>query len=140
MYRLELLEIQLIKTTTGRRVRTIIEEQAEEVMMLINKNRNVTLVWHRNKGPQFIAKAYESGIKDNIEIPPEIEGIKLNTLLRRIAAVLQEHGSPFLKKAIGKHSLMVFNTAKKNKSLKAIFEEFKTMDQQFNLDSNNESV
>ena len=136
MYRLELLEIQLLKSATGRKVRTIIEEQAEEVMMLINKNRAVTSIWHRNKGPEFITTAFQSGIDENIKIPKEIEGIKLSTLLRRMAAVLQEYGSPFLKKAIGDHSLMVLNWSQNNSSLKDLFRELKMMDKKINPGSN----
>jgi len=136
MFRLELLEIQLVKSVAGRKIRTIIEEQSEEIMMLINKRRAVTSTWHRNKGPEFVAAIFKSGINEDVNIPKDIDGIKLNTLLRRMAAILQENGSPFLKKSIGEHSVMIMNWAQNYNSLKEVFKALKGMDEKLNLESN----
>lgn len=128
MYRLEVLEEQLVATPLGRQIRDIFEEHVEEVMMLINHNRQVMVIWHRNLGPEFINYAVRSGMEKDFEVPREIKGIQLATLLRRMAAALQENGSPALAQAIGNYSVMVLNWAHRCKSLHQVFDEIKKLD------------
>ena len=130
MYRLEKLENQLIETATGRQIRDLFEEHVEEVMMLINNNRNVKVSWHRNQGPEFINHAVKSGIEQGFEIPDEIKGIHKMTLLRRMAAAIQESGSPMLRQVIGKYTAIILNWAQRSNSLHQVFEEIKNMDTQ----------
>ena len=128
MYRLEVLEEQLVATPLGRQIRDVFEEHVEEVMMLINHNRRVTVVWHRNLGPEFITHAVRSGVEKDFEVPREIKGVHLTTLLRRMAAVLQENGSPGLARAIGNYSVLVLNWAQRCNSLHQVFDEIKKLD------------
>ncbi|MDO1444631.1 hypothetical protein Q0590_00130 [Rhodocytophaga aerolata] len=131
MYRLEVLEEQLVATPLGRQIRDIFEEHVEEVMMLINHNRQVMVIWHRNLGPEFINHAVRSGMEKDFEVPREIKGIQLTTLLRRMAAVLQENGSPALARTIGNYSVLVLNWAQRCNSLHQVFDEIKKINAEF---------
>lgn len=128
MYRLEILEEQLIATPLGQQIRDVFEEHVEEVMMLINHNRQVMVVWHRNFGPEFINHAVRSGVEKDFEVPGEINGIQFTTLLRRMAAVLLENGSPGLARAISNYLVLVLNWAQRCNSLQQVFEEIKKLD------------
>lgn len=129
MYRIEKLEARLTKTPTGRQIAAVFEVHVEEVMMLINNNRKVMVAWHRNHGPEFIGSAVRSGYEDGFRVLQEVQGVSLSQLIRRMAAVLQDLGTPALKKVIGDHFAMVLNWAQHFTSLNEVLEEIQKMDQ-----------
>lgn len=125
MYKLETLESKLMATAYGEHIRDLFELHVPEIMTLINTNKKVMLTWHRNKGPEFINQAIKSGIENDFEISPAIDEIKKTTLLRRMASVIQEVGSPPLRLAIGEHFSLVMKWAEKCNSLNEVFEVLK---------------
>lgn len=128
MYRIEILEKQLMASNTGRQIRDLVKLHVEEVMTLINNNRKVKVIWHRNKGPEFISKAVKSGIEKDFQVPDEIEGVHKTTLLRRVAAAIQENGSPTLRNLIGQYTTTVLNWSMRCNSLSQLFEEIKQLE------------
>lgn len=121
-------EIELNRTETGRAIVEMVRVHAKEILMLINHNRSVKVVWHRNHGPEFIASALRSGYEDDYFIEAEIEGVTVVQLLRRMAAALLEIGSPDLRKMIGTHYAMVMHWAQRHQNLRAVFNEIAELD------------
>lgn len=71
-----------------------------EVVALVNHHRRVTIAWHRSKGPAFLASAVENARDPAHPVPREIDGVDRETLIRRMAAVLAEHGSDELRTSV----------------------------------------
>ena len=69
-------------------------------MYLVNHQRRVKVTWHRNKGPQFLNEAVWNAHDATHLIPEEIEGVARETLLRRMAKALTDHGSAGLRSAL----------------------------------------
>lgn len=130
MYRIEVLEERLKTTPTGRQIAAVFEAHIDEVMLLVNHNRQVTVTWHRNHGPEFIGSAVRSGFEADFQVVREYEGVTLVQLLRRMAAVLQDVGTPMLKKAISDHFAMVMHWAQTCSSLNEVFAEIQRLDAQ----------
>lgn len=128
MYRLEVIEAELQESPTGRQVIDLFTRHVDEVMMLINHNREVTVAWHRNHGPEFIGTAVQSAFEMDVTIPQEVEGVSLPTLLRRMAAVLQDNGSPSLRQTIGEHFGLVMKMAQECNSLRQVLGLIRNVD------------
>lgn len=121
-YRLEVIEAELNQSQTGKQVVNLFTRHVDEVMMLINNSREVTVTWHRNHGPEFIGSAVKTAFENDVEIVREINGITLFTLLRRMAAVLQDKGTPDLRKTIGTHYALVMKMARSCTSLRQVLD------------------
>ncbi len=130
MYRLEILEERLTTTQTGREIVDVFRLHVEEVMLLINHNRQVMVVWHRNHGPEFIGSAVRSGYDKGFKVLQEVEGVSLPQLIRRMAAILQDSGTPSLKKVIGDNFVMVLSWAQRFTSLNEVLDEIENIDSQ----------
>lgn len=128
MYRIEVLEERLKATPTGRQIAAVFEAHIEEVMLLVNHNRQVTVTWHRNHGPEFIGSAVRSGFEHDFRVVQEIDGVTLPQLIRRMAAVLQEAGTPALKKVIGDHFGLALKWSQTCTSLNDVFEEIQRLE------------
>ena len=64
-----------------------------EIRWLVNHDRKVKVVWHRNRGPAFLAKLL-GGMRDTSQpIPKQIEDISIDVAMRRVSEALQERGS-----------------------------------------------
>ena len=125
MYRIELYEQELQATATGREILALIERHFEEVSRLINHNRKVIVAWQRNKGAVFFSQFMGSGFDPEVTVKKEVDGIRLNSLIRRMAVVLQDHGSPSLVKTIDKYFLVVLGYAESCNSLNQIFQKLR---------------
>jgi hypothetical protein len=104
------LRARFYSSEQGRRIASVVEAHQAEVAHLINHVRNVTVVWHRNKGPAFLACAAQNARRPEARIPREIDGTTLEMLLVNLRRALQEHGSPSLCTAIDEnfHVLVTF--------------------------------
>jgi hypothetical protein len=97
------IEDMLLPYPAGKVIVDLVHKHIEEIMTLINYNKAATVVWHRNKGPAFFGYIIKSGKETDFHIPAEYEGVKIQTLIRRLGATLQEHGSSQLRLAVGQH-------------------------------------
>lgn len=91
------------ESEAGRRLHDAYAETRLEITFLVRKRRQVTVVWHRNRGPAFLAGLLEHLRGDAPSIPMEIGGISRATLLARMETVLQAHGSHALRDAIERY-------------------------------------
>lgn len=97
-------------TSVGNKVRALVMEHHKEVRDLVQQNREVKLAWNRYSGPQFLNYIARS-IRDDVEIPEQIKGVTLQSLLLKMAAVLMQHGSEELVAAVEQHYLDVVEMA-----------------------------
>lgn len=122
---IEYLQARLAQTEQGQIVLHLIDIHRSEVLDLINHNRAVTVAWHRNQGPAFlaaIARSLKPGL--NYHIPNEIEGVTRQQALTNIALMLSEHGSPALKAVIKQHILLALQLAKGYDTVNDVLDAF----------------
>ena len=60
---------------------------------LLNTNRRVAAVWHRNGGPQILQALLRVAQIPGQRIPSEIDGKPLAACLKKIQSVLTRYGS-----------------------------------------------
>jgi hypothetical protein len=75
----------------------------EEVRHLINNNKRVATVWHRNQGPAFLAHFSNSIMDEKYILPDEVKMVRLTDLLNNMADILNKYGSVALKQDIADH-------------------------------------
>jgi len=103
-----LLELhnQLEDSIIGSRLIDLFNIHREEILFLVRKNKEVMVAWHRYEGPAYLSHLSISA-KRAKTIPENINGISLQNLLLKMAAVLKRHGSPELHLAVNAHYLTV---------------------------------
>lgn len=94
--RLRALRDALAATPAGRRWGTLMATHSAEVYTLVNRNRSVTVTWHRNGGPQLVQAFLTSVQNLDQPLPSEVNGHPAARAMESILAVLRQHGSPEL--------------------------------------------
>jgi hypothetical protein len=113
------LRSKVMATEAGRQWSEIVARHRTEVGRLVRRNRATTTTWNRYQGPSFVSH-YLKTIKDKGYLAPEeIAGIRVENLLLGMAAVLQEHGSPTLSRAIWQYYLQIIESAKDCRTVEA---------------------
>jgi hypothetical protein len=80
----------------GAEVLRLYDTHQPEIRWLVNHDRKVKVVWHRNRGPAFMAKLL-GGMRDTSQrIPKQIDDVPIDFVIRRMAEALMERGSPAL--------------------------------------------
>ncbi len=98
-----------------------ITRNRDEVIMLVNKCRPVTVAWHRSKGPAFAA-IIANNIRDQIlEFPKELNGVSTEHMLKRMQLILLEQGSKGLKEDINTYGEVIINSIKKGNTFENVF-------------------
>ena len=87
-------------TPKGRNLHDVFAEVRREIGYLVRNCRPVKVEWHRNKGPAFFAHVLNHLKGDSQQIPAEVDGVALTTLLARMDQALTVHGSRPLRVAI----------------------------------------
>lgn len=101
----------LRETERGRELHRVFGDVRREIGYLIRNCRPVKVTWHRNQGPAFLAH-FLNHIKGHAdEVPREVKGISLETLLGRMGAVLSKHGGNSLRRAIEKYGQELLSVA-----------------------------
>jgi hypothetical protein len=91
------------ETPRGRRLDDTFLEVRQEIGVLVRNCRPVTVAWHRNRGPAFLAHVINHLRGDAESIPREIGGVSRETLLTRMRDVLRARGSDALRQALERH-------------------------------------
>ncbi|NII25635.1 hypothetical protein HB364_11110 [Pseudoflavitalea sp. X16] len=92
-------------------------DHRNEVMDLINDNREVKVAWHRFNGPEYIGHILKNSAYPQHPVPPAINGYSLQNLLIKMSEVLERHGSRRLAKAVDDYSAFAFNFAHQYKGI-----------------------
>ena len=127
MYRLETYEQELKATEKGREILNLIMTHIDEVTKLVNHNREVMVTWQRNKGAVFFSQFMGSGFDANTVIKKEIDGVRISSLIRRMAVVLQDYGSVSLTNTIDEYFISILAYAETFESLQQIFQKLRTL-------------
>ena len=116
------LRSKVLASEAGRRWWQIIAQHRTEVGQLVRHNRPTTTTWNRYQGPSFVSHYLKTVRDEGYLAPEEIGGIRVENLLLGMAAVLQEHGSPALSRAIWRHYLQIIESAKDCRSVEAFLD------------------
>lgn len=81
----------------------IMERHRAEIWGLIQQRRAVTVVWHRRQGPAFVAAFHRTATVPGYRVPDVIHDVSFTGLLLSMAAALEEHGSPALKRDVRRY-------------------------------------
>jgi hypothetical protein len=87
---------ELVATPIGQDVAATVREHHVEVLELINTNRRVATVWHRNGGAELIEGVLRMVQFRDRPLPSEIRGRPLADCLQRLQRAFERYGSPAL--------------------------------------------
>jgi hypothetical protein len=87
------LDDEVRKAPSGREALEAVDRHRSEVLKLLHRQRRVTLAWHRNHGPAFVAHGLHSVGNPDYVIPDAIDGVTPVQLMQRMATVLRKYGS-----------------------------------------------
>jgi hypothetical protein len=93
---LERAQQELMATPPGPRYAEVIRQHEREIIQLVNKNRRVATVWHRNGGPAIVQNALQALHSSDHRLPSEINGKPLTECLTSIQQIFTRYGSPQL--------------------------------------------
>lgn len=91
-----------LKTRTGKRFSQLFERHRAEVFNLINYNTEVSMTWHRNRGPSLIALLVRFIEAQNQPFPDTINGRPYKTCIQNLATIFRRFGSTDLLKDLKK--------------------------------------
>jgi hypothetical protein len=123
--RLTDLHDALRATDRGRELDDAFADVRREIASLVRRCRPVTIAWHRNRGPAFLARTLNHLRGDADFIPLEIDGVTRRQLLDGMRAVLEIHGSNPLRRSLSlcKHMFPLFAEATTAEALIATLHE-----------------
>lgn len=84
---------ELLETEAGREYAELARRHQEEVRTLINTNKRVAVVWHRNKGPLLAQVALQAVQHPDVAIPADVNGQPLTLCVSNILEILERYGS-----------------------------------------------
>lgn len=93
----------ILKTARGREYEALFRMHMDEVRTLVNTNRRVATVWHRNRGPAFIIHFSKSISQPSYCIPDKVKSVTLQMLFTNMANILKQYGSRRLAEDIDTH-------------------------------------
>ncbi|HKW08962.1 MAG TPA: hypothetical protein VJO33_01205 [Gemmatimonadaceae bacterium] len=94
---------EMLATPRAAELYASVVELRREIAYLVRSCRPVTVTWHRNRGPAFLAHLINYLRGDAESIPTKIGDISRAELLTNICHVLAKHGSNPLRQAIEQH-------------------------------------
>jgi hypothetical protein len=94
------LRERILFSRKGKDLYRLVDRHREEVLHLVNHARPVTVAWHRNRGPDFLAHAGEAARDTLYRVPGEVQGVERGAALERVLDALERHGSADLRRDI----------------------------------------
>jgi hypothetical protein len=91
--RLQQAHLEIAATEAGAEFAAAVERHADEAQRLVNTNRRVATVWHRNGGPQIVQAVLGALQTPDRPLPQEIGGQPATACLRRIHGIFMRYGS-----------------------------------------------
>jgi hypothetical protein len=80
-----------------------------ELLDLVRHKREVMAAWNRYQGPAYLAHIARNIRREDKPVPVDIKGITMQSLLLKMAAVLQRNGSSSLSTAVSENYLQLMN-------------------------------
>lgn len=94
LQRLSEVEKELGETSAGKRYRGLVQRHIQEAQRLVNNNRRVATVWHRNGGPEIVHSIVRMTQSPHEKLLTEIRGKPLSESLASIQNIFTRYGSP----------------------------------------------
>ena len=94
---LHALQRRVGTSASGRLLIALVERHAAEAYELVTKRRAVTVTWHRNQGPAFVARFARALRDPYAALPTEANEVPVQSMLAAMGAALRQHGSPRLR-------------------------------------------
>jgi subtilisin family serine protease len=91
---------RFVATPQGKELHLLAMKHYREVRDLVNTNKRVATVWHRNDGPLLAHHVIRCSMLPDAALPAEIEGTSVLSRLENIVAALKEYGSGELQAAL----------------------------------------
>lgn len=101
---LQILQHRFLNLPGGRFYAALAEKHFDEIRTLVNTNKRVAVVWHRNGGPLLLRQALRAINNIDEPFPKEIEGLSVRERLERIIAIIRRHGSELLNADLETHA------------------------------------
>jgi len=92
--------LRFLATERGRELYDLVQRHHDEVRMLINSNKRVATVWHRNDGPLLGHYVIRCSMLPHVTMPVEVNGRSVTARIDAIAGILSRYGNPELQKAL----------------------------------------
>jgi subtilisin family serine protease len=88
-------------------IAALISEHVDEVLRLINHNKKVATVWHRQGGPVLVRHLLYDRPPDTTLVPAELPGFDLTALFHRFLPTLRRYAGPRLVSDIDRYGEFV---------------------------------
>lgn len=103
--RLAEIEQELSATEKGSAYVEVVKRHFAESQKLVNTNRRVATVWHRNGGPKILQALVNLLQRRDEPLPTQIEGRPLVDCVRRIREILARYATPALAADLGRYAV-----------------------------------
>ena len=103
------LESELKTSREGMRILELFKTHRAELLNLVRHKREVMAAWNRYQGPSYLAHIAKNIRRNDKPVPDNIKGITMQSLLLKMAAVLQRNGSATLSAAVAENYLEIMN-------------------------------
>jgi hypothetical protein len=94
--RIQQVEQEISVTPEGSEYAEMVKRHFAETQRLVNSNRRVATIWHRNRGPLILQAFLNMLQRDDALLPKEINGQPLADCLERIKQGIARYASPAL--------------------------------------------
>ncbi|WP_221392467.1 S1 family peptidase [Dyadobacter sp. NIV53] len=103
------MQAELSGSKEGMRILELFRQHRSEILDLVRHKREVMVAWNRYQGPAYLAHIAKNIRNENKPVPEQIKDITMQSLLLKMAAVLQRNGSPELAGSVSENYLKVMN-------------------------------
>lgn len=118
---------RLLNTTEGRRLYERGRTHWEEVRAIVNTQKRVATVWHRNYGPMLMHHATRTAMLPHVPLPREIDGIELSVRAAKLVTALEPYSSKELIRAL--HQTLPLIAQLQGKTLLELIEFFEASEE-----------
>jgi hypothetical protein len=95
---------RLRMSKSGNRLLALVRRHLDEASELVNHRRPVTVAWHRNQGPTFLAAFARSARESSYRIPDAVEGVTRTEAVSRLRVVFVQHASVAFRADLERHA------------------------------------
>jgi subtilisin family serine protease len=113
---------RLLRSREGRRLYERGVAHWEEARELVNADKRVATVWHRNHGPLVLHHVIRATMLPDVPLPGELEGEELAVRAARLVTALEKHASKELIRAL--HATLPLVRQLQGKTLREVVELF----------------
>jgi subtilisin family serine protease len=115
---------RLLNTAEGQRFYERGRTHWEEVRALVNTQKRIAVVWHRNKGPMLLHHITRSVMLPHVPLPREWDGVEISIRAARMVSALEPYASKPLIAAM--HETLPLIAQLQGKTLLELVEMFES--------------